>query len=143
METDLKQCPECAERQLTEEREREGGLMNEDQEVDAANLAAERVEAILGDEASVDVTADGFVSIMVPAELAARICVEADGEDERTLLVTREQRDCVQAALESAAMPMGDAIEKPIEALLRDWDARERPRRMDYDEARYDAGLLS
>lgn len=93
-------------------------------EVDEANLAAERVEAILGDEASVDVSNDGFVSILLPPELAARLCLEADGEDERTLVITREQRDCIQAALESAAMPMGDAVEKPIEALLAEWDAR-------------------
>lgn len=54
-------------------------------EADEANLAAERVEAIMGDEASVDVTADGFVSILVPADLANRICLEPDEATARAI----------------------------------------------------------
>jgi hypothetical protein len=55
-------------------------------ETDDANLAAERVEAILGEAtkalgeiAYVDVTSYGWVSMTVPAEVAARICLEAPG----------------------------------------------------------------
>src|SRR4029079_16753740 len=67
------------------DRRDKGGGMNGDRgrfdhlrpedEVDEANLAAERVEAILdeackalGESASVDVTGDGWVSIVVPPE---------------------------------------------------------------------------